>query len=123
MANERSRSSNYAYEEVEYEDELVDEGFPRRRPGGAPGGPPGRREGGRFRPRRKVCSFCVEKTRVVNYKEVDTLRRFVDDHGKILPRRKTGTCARHQRRLAVAIKQARHLAMLPFTARMRPYQG
>jgi small subunit ribosomal protein S18 len=64
----------------------------------------------------------VDKDRRINYKEVDTLRRFVDDHGKILPRRKTGTCARHQRRLALAIKQARHLALLPFAAGRSPYQ-
>lgn len=75
----------------------------------------------RFRPRRKVCSFCVDKVKAINYKDVDTLRRFLDDHGKIVPRRKTGTCAKHQRRLAVAVKQARHLALLPFTARRGPH--
>lgn len=76
---------------------------------------------GRFRPRRKVCSFCVDKVTHIDYKEVDTLRRFVDNHGKIIPRRKTGTCAKHQRRLALAIKQARHLALLPFAAGRSPY--
>lgn len=77
---------------------------------------------GRFRrPRRKVCSFCVDKVTHINYKEVDTLRRFVDNHGKIIPRRKTGTCAKHQRRLALAVKQARHLALLPFAAGRSPY--
>ena len=92
------------------------------------GGPPSRgprqqdRGGrGRWRSRRKVCSFCVDKVTHIDYKQVDTLRRFVDGHGKIIPRRKTGTCAKHQRRLALAIKYARHLAMLPFAAGRSPY--
>jgi small subunit ribosomal protein S18 len=94
------------------------------------GGPPGRGRGprqedhpgrGRFRPRRKVCSFCVDKVTHIDYKQVDTLRRFVDGHGKIIPRRKTGTCAKHQRGLALAIKYARHLALLPFAAGRSPY--
>ena len=91
------------------------------------GAPPGRgprqqdRRRGRFRPRRKVCSFCVDKVTHIDYKQVDTLRRFVDDHGKIIPRRKTGTCAKHQRRLAQAVKLARHLALLPFAAGRSPY--
>jgi small subunit ribosomal protein S18 len=82
-----------------------------------------RRGGGarHFRPRRKVCSFCVDKVKAIEYKDVDTLRRFVDHHGKIVPRRKTGTCAKHQRRLTVAIKRARHLALLPFAAGRAPY--
>jgi small subunit ribosomal protein S18 len=82
------------------------------------------RRGGRrrFRPRRKVCSFCVDKVTHIDYKEVDTLRRFVDNHGKIIPRRKTGTCAKHQRRLAMAVKRARHLALLPFVAGRSPYE-
>ncbi len=81
-----------------------------------------RRGRGRFRPRRKVCSFCVDKVTHINYKDVDTLRRFVDNHGKIIPRRKTGTCAKHQRQLALAVKQARHLALLPFAAGRSPYE-
>lgn len=82
-----------------------------------------RRGGGarHFRPRRKVCSFCVDKVTAIEYKDVDTLRRFVDHHGKIVPRRKTGTCAKHQRRLTLAIKRARHLALLPFAAGRAPY--
>jgi small subunit ribosomal protein S18 len=81
----------------------------------------GRRSGGggyrgRYAPRRKVCAFCLEKTRVIDYKDVGTLRRFLTDRGKIRSRRKTGTCAKHQRRLAIAVKRARHLALLPFTA-------
>jgi small subunit ribosomal protein S18 len=71
---------------------------------------------GRYSRRRKVCAFCLEKSKAIDYKDVSTLRRFVTDRGKIRSRRKTGTCAKHQRRLAVAIKRARHLALLPFTA-------
>ena len=69
---------------------------------------------GRFH-RRKVCMFCADKTSVINWKRVDNLRRFVADNGSIYPRRKSGLCARHQRRVAVAIKRARHIALLPFT--------
>ena len=76
-----------------------------------------RREGGRrYVPRRKVCAFCVDHVRDIGYKEPMKLRRYLSDRGKIEPRRKTGTCARHQRTLAVAIKRARHLALVPFTA-------
>ena len=88
---------------------------PTGRPYGRQGGPR------RFRPRRKVCSFCVDKVQVIEYKNVDALRRFTDGHGKIIPRRKTGTCAKHQRRLAMAIKRARHLALLPYTTGRSPY--
>jgi small subunit ribosomal protein S18 len=70
----------------------------------------------RFSRRRKVCAFCLEKSKTIDYKDVATLRRYLTDRGKIRSRRKTGTCAKHQRRLAVAIKRARHLALLPFTA-------
>mgnify|MGYP000024875649 CR=1 FL=1 len=69
----------------------------------------------RFAPRRRVCTFCVEHTEYIDYKRVDTLRRYLSDRGKIKARRKTGVCAKHQRRLAIAIKRARHLALLPFT--------
>ena len=68
---------------------------------------------------RKVCSFCLEHVDHIDYKEVSRLRRFVSERGKILPRRVTGTCARHQRRLAVALKRARHVALLPYTADQR----
>jgi small subunit ribosomal protein S18 len=71
---------------------------------------------GRYQPRRKVCSFCQDKIAVVDYKDVTRLRRYLSERGKIEPRRKTGTCARHQRALATAIKRARHVALLPFTA-------
>jgi small subunit ribosomal protein S18 len=69
----------------------------------------------RRRPRRKVCSFCAEKATFIDYKEVNRLRRFVTERGKILPRRVSGNCAKHQRALAVAIKRARELALLPYT--------
>ena len=68
------------------------------------------------RPHRKVCNFCVEKMDFVDYKEVSRLRRFISERGKILPRRVTGTCARHQRRLTVALKRARAIALLPFAS-------
>ena len=73
-----------------------------------------RRERGR-RPRRKVCSFCVDKVEEIDYKDVAKLRRYVTERGKILPRRISGTCAKHQRQLTVAIKRARCVALLPFT--------
>ena len=66
--------------------------------------------------RRKVCSFCVDKVETIDYKDVARLRRFISERAKILPRRVTGTCARHQRELTVAIKRARHLALLPFSS-------
>ena len=66
--------------------------------------------------RRKVCSFCVDKIDTIDYKDVARLRRFVSERAKILPRRVTGTCAYHQRALTVAIKRARHLALLPYTS-------
>ena len=81
----------------------------RRRPGEFGGGR-------KFTPRRKVCAFCVDKIDEVDYKDLGRLRRFLSDRGKIEPRRKTGTCAAHQRSLNVALKRARHLALLPFTA-------
>ncbi len=69
----------------------------------------------RYYARPKFCQFCADKTLAIDYKQVDVLRRFVTDEGKIRPRRQTGTCARHQRTLAGAIKRARHIALLPFT--------
>ena len=63
--------------------------------------------------RKKVCGFCVDN---IDYKDIARLRRYMSERGKILPRRVTGTCARHQRELTVAIKRARHLALLPYTA-------
>lgn len=66
--------------------------------------------------RKKVCSFCVDKVEHIDYKDIARLRRYMSERGKILPRRVTGTCARHQREITVAIKRARHLALLPYTA-------
>ena len=95
--------------------ERADRGPRGPRPGGGPGGP---REGGRkyFR-RKKVCKFCVEKIEAVNYKDVRLLAQFVAESGKITPRRLTGVCTPHQRRLSKAIKQARNIALLPFAGR------
>lgn len=88
------------------------------RPGGRPGGPGGPREGGRkFFRRKKVCKFCVEKIDGINYKDVRLLSGFVAESGKIVPRRLTGVCTPHQRRLTDAIKQARNIALLPFGGR------
>jgi small subunit ribosomal protein S18 len=83
------------------------------RPGGRPGGPRGDKK--YFR-RKKVCKFCVEKIDAINYKDVGLLRQFVAERGKIVPRRLSGVCTPHQRRLSNAIKQARNIALLPFAA-------
>jgi small subunit ribosomal protein S18 len=72
--------------------------------------------GGKFQPQRKFCAFCADKMESVDYKDPTKLRRYISDRGKIEPRRRTGTCAKHQRALALAIKKARHLALLPYTA-------
>ena len=65
--------------------------------------------------RKKVCQFCADKTETIDYKDVDKLRKYVTERGKILPRRISGTCAKHQRELTVAIKRARNIALLPYT--------
>src|SRR2546427_7079186 len=81
-------------------------------PGGRSyGGPPGLR-----RPRRKVCSFCVDKAQRIDFKDVGRIRRYISERGKIDPRRKSGTCAKHQRMLTTALKRARLMALLPYTA-------
>lgn len=77
-------------------------------------GGPGER---RFFAKPKVCQFCADKTLTIDYKKVDLLKRYITEDGKIRPRRQTGACARHQRVVAGAIKQARHIALLPFTGR------
>ncbi|MFM8320155.1 MAG: 30S ribosomal protein S18 [Chloroflexota bacterium] len=69
----------------------------------------------RFFNRPRECQFCADKNAVIDYKQSEALRRFVTDDGKIRPRRQTGTCAKHQRELAVAIKRARHVALLPYS--------
>jgi small subunit ribosomal protein S18 len=102
-----------AEDEVSGQDSARPRGYGRR-----PGGPGGRP----YQRAQRVCAFCAEKNKVIDYKDLATLRRFVTERGKIKGRRKTGTCAKHQRRLAIAIKRARHLALLPFTAEhMRRY--
>lgn len=78
--------------------------------------PKRKREFRRYVARRKICSFCADKIDVVDYKDIGRLRRYLSDRGRIEPRRKTGTCAKHQRMLSVALKRARHLALLPYTA-------
>ncbi|MBR1558678.1 MAG: 30S ribosomal protein S18 [Clostridia bacterium] len=74
-----------------------------------------RRPRGR-KPRRKVCAFCVDKIQHIDYKDVNRLRRFTSERGKILPRRMTGTCAKHQRQLSTAIKRARTIALMPYVS-------
>ena len=69
----------------------------------------------RFFTRPRECQFCTDHTTVIDYKQTELLRRFVTDDGKIRPRRQTGTCAKHQRALAIAVKRARHIALLPFS--------
>lgn len=68
------------------------------------------------RPRKRVCGFCVDKVEAIDYKDPNKLKKFITERGKILPRRISGNCAKHQRQLTVAIKRARHMALLPFTA-------
>src|SRR5438270_13195989 len=107
-------------------DENQEVSTPSPRPqGGRTDGPrpdrgPGGREGGggrKFFRRKKVCKFCVEKIDDINYKDVRLLGQFVAERGKIVPRRLTGVCTPHQRRLTSAIKRARNIALLPFAAR------
>ena len=86
------------------------EGRPEGRGGAGPRGP---RKGGKRRP--KVCFFCGDKVEHVDYKDVEKLRKYVSERGKIMPRRVTGNCAKHQRQLTEAIKRARYMALLPFS--------
>ncbi len=78
----------------------------------------GDKEGRGMRPRRtrrKVCAFCADKIEHIDYKDIGKLRKFISERGKILPKRMSGNCAAHQRELTIAIKRARHIAMLPFS--------
>lgn len=75
-----------------------------------------RRPRRRFTRRPRICQFCADKSIVIDYKQIDLLRRYISEGGKIRPRRETGACAKHQRKVARAIKRARHLALLPFAA-------
>ena len=74
----------------------------------------GRRPRGR-KPRRKVCQFCVDKIQQIDYKDIPRLRKSVSERGKILPRRMTGSCAKHQRQLSMCVKRARHIALMPYS--------
>ncbi len=105
-------NDDYENDDVSLDD---DERPDRReyRGGGARRGGGGRRFGGR---RNRVCNFCVDKVTRIDYKNYELLRRYIDNRGRILPRRQSGTCAKHQRAVAAAIKRARHVALLPFTA-------
>ena len=66
------------------------------------------------KPKRKVCAYCADKNLVIDYKQVDKLKKYVSEKGKILPRRVTGLCAKHQRDLTIAVKRARHVAIMPY---------
>ncbi|PLX87494.1 MAG: 30S ribosomal protein S18 [Desulfuromonas sp.] len=86
--------------------------FQSSRPAGSrPSGPPRRRFG-----RRKICRYCADKTQKINYKDVDSLKYYLTESGKIVPRRISGTCAAHQRQIAEAIKNARQIALMPYTS-------
>lgn len=126
------------FEEEELEDEIEDEDEDeeeddsessedrpsdrRSRPSSSRGSSSGRSSGrssrppsrGRFGRRPRVCQFCADKTKTLGYKQTDVLRRFVTDQGKIRGRRETGTCAKHQRMVAKAVKRARHMALLTY---------
>ncbi|MFD3155371.1 30S ribosomal protein S18 [Haloimpatiens sp. FM7330] len=67
------------------------------------------------RRKKKVCTFCADKNKVIDYKDINTLKKYITERGKILPRRISGNCAKHQRELTIAIKRARNIALLPFT--------
>lgn len=69
------------------------------------------------KPRRKFCAFCKDKVRYIDYKDINTLKRYISDRGKIRPRRVTGNCAQHQHELSVAIKRAREVALIPYSSR------
>lgn len=99
-------------------------GFGGSRPARATGG--GRRDSGRERGsygRRRVCGFCMDNVQSIDYKDTARLRRFLSERGKIEPRRKTGVCAKHQRWLTTALKRARQLALLPYTAEHVRFMG
>lgn len=70
----------------------------------------------RSRRKKRVCTFCAEKTNTIDYKDANKLKKYVSERGKILPRRVTGNCAKHQRKVTTAIKRARHIAILPYVA-------
>ena len=89
-------------------------GYQRRSSGGRRQGGGGRRRNKRRFTRKRVCEFCVGKDKTIDYKKTDELKRYVSEYGRMRPRRQTGTCAKHQRQVAIAVKRARHIALLPF---------
>ena len=122
MADENITSQDASTDTTAPAVRLTGGGYQRRdgaRAGSAPGsGAAGTRgEPRKFFRRKKVCKFCVEKIDVINYKDTRLLQQFVAERGKIVPRRLTGVCTPHQKRLTSAIKQARNIALLPFAAR------
>lgn len=70
----------------------------------------------RFKPRKRVCSFCADKSKPIDYKDINKLKKYVTERGKILPRRISGNCSKHQRELTISIKRARQVALLPYSA-------
>ena len=70
----------------------------------------------RFKPRKRICSFCADKSKSIDYKDVSKLKKYITERGKILPRRISGNCSKHQRELTIAIKRARQVALLPYSA-------
>ncbi|PCI38786.1 MAG: 30S ribosomal protein S18 [Elusimicrobia bacterium] len=115
MADEKTTTAAPAARPASTGARRLSSGGPRgdRRPGGPAGAGPRRR--GPFRPRRKVCRFCVDKVDHVDFKQVQIIRTFITERGKMLSSRITGNCAKHQRQLSRAVKRARYLALLPFT--------
>src|SRR5919202_5278722 len=105
----KNMSGNYEERDRSYDREDFDDGG-RRGPGGRGQG------GGRRMHRRKVCRFCADKVDMIDYKDVKLLQGYIPERGKILPRRISGVCTAHQRMLAEAIKRARNIALLPYTA-------
>jgi small subunit ribosomal protein S18 len=104
-------SSNYDDRESRF-----DNRFERDYDGDSRGGRGGGRGGGRRMHRRKICRFCIEKTDLIDFKDVKLLQNYIPERGKIVPRRISGSCATHQRMLAEAIKRARNIALLPYAA-------
>ena len=105
-------SSNYEERERGFDRDDDGDGGGRGRAGGQGGG----RGGGRRMHRRKICRFCIEKVDLIDFKDVKLLQSYIPERGKILPRRISGVCTAHQRMLTEAIKRARNIALLPYTA-------
>jgi len=103
-------SSNYEERERGFDRDDDGDGGGRSRSGGQGGG----RGGGRRMHRRKICRFCIEKVDLIDFKDVKLLQSYIPERGKILPRRISGACRRHQRQVAVAVKRAREMALLPY---------